>query len=290
MTVTRQITNIGLGQPLVNEDGSVLANATITFILVNASRVPTATFDAGTKSLIMPKKTPATTNTQGEFAVSLWPTSRGEHSVFYLCQVNGIFNFVAPLVEGSGPISWADFILSGEVLTEAETAALAIHMQDDRRHLTDNQNAALDASHSPSAGNPIATVQDIAVAGGAIAATDVIYGLTRLATAAVNPADPVVVGDNDERLHTHTNKTTLDKITEATELPLWKGAAWPGAESSSGHTIVSPTGDALPQRTHLKFDFTVGGSIFAVTGRDDAAHDTTIILITFPDVISGGQF
>lgn len=50
---------------------------------------------------------------------------------------------------------------------------------------------------------------------------------------AVLPAAGTVAGTyaagDDSRFHTHTNATSLAKITESSGLPLWNGAAWPSA-------------------------------------------------------------
>jgi hypothetical protein len=291
----REINNIG--EPLRGPDRKPLGGVKVRFVLSSLAGQPIDALDAVSKERYLPVEiTVETSRTDtdelkiGEFSVSLWETSRADRQVFYRCVISNphMVPFVAPLIAGSTPMKWSMFSQSGSELEPAAVSAFALHLQDDVRHLTANQNAAIDAAHSPSAGNPLATIQDIAVAGGAIPATDVVYGIVRLKTAAEDPADPLVVGDNDERLHDHSNQAALDKITEEAELPLWKGDAWPGS-ASSGHTIVSPAGDYYPQRGHLKYTFNFG-PLYAVTIQDDPENDTTIVLITFPDTISGGQF
>ena len=40
-----------------------------------------------------------------------------------------------------------------------------------------------------------------------------------------------LVADTEiSKIHAHSNKTTLDKITESGNLPLWNGGAWPGGD------------------------------------------------------------
>jgi len=294
----RELNNIG--QPLRGPNGEPQGGIRIEFVLSLLGGIPTDAVDATDHERYIPIPLYVYTATEdteelkvGEYKIDLWPTSRADRQVFYRCtllNVAGARPFVAPIIESDQPLKWSDFAVSGAQLTPAQTSALALHVQDNSKHLTEAQNAALDAAHSPSAGNPIATIQDIAVAGGAISATDVLYGIVRLATAAQNPADPLVVGDNDGRLHTHANSAALGKISEAEELPRWNGSAWPGNDQSSGHMIINPVGNAMPQRSKLKFDFEIEGNLFAVSLQDDALNDTTIILITFPDVIGGGNF
>ena len=40
-----------------------------------------------------------------------------------------------------------------------------------------------------------------------------------------------VARSDDSRLHTHSNKTQLDKIGESAGNPTWNGSAWPGTGS-----------------------------------------------------------
>ena len=111
MPAKRTITNKGFDPPqsLFGNDGSPLANAAITFMLVDAERVPAATFDKGTWSLIVAKEVVIRTDANGEFSVDLWPTSRGKDEVFYLCRVQRTYSFIGELTEGSEALSWADF-------------------------------------------------------------------------------------------------------------------------------------------------------------------------------------
>jgi hypothetical protein len=291
MSFKRRLTNIGLNQAMVYQDDTVMADVEVEFTIVSLSQKPAATFDVPTGKYVAPLKKTAVISATGEIDISLWCTSRGQDQRLYLVEIPSTGErFLAPMVEGEDPISWVDFRLSGEELAESELSAFAVHLQDYLRHLTAEQTAALAAAHNPSAGNPLATMQDVSASGGAVSATDVLYGLIRMSVAAVDPNDPIAVGDNDERLHTHGNQTTLNKISEAEELPLWKNGPWPGGGLSSGHTIIDPVGNAVPQRSKLKVDFDIGGNIFAVSVQDDAENDTTIILFTFPDVFGGGNF
>ncbi len=46
-------------------------------------------------------------------------------------------------------------------------------------------------------------------------------------------SEDVAAGDHGHtELHEHTNKSTLDKITESSGDPLWDGSAWPGGGGS----------------------------------------------------------
>ena len=110
MDTLRTITNIGKEQPFLSEDGSPLVNAMITFTLVDADRCLAATFDTATRSLIVPKEVIVLTDENGEFTVDLWPTSRGEDTLFYLCRVQRFYSFLAALPEGDSPLAWSDFI------------------------------------------------------------------------------------------------------------------------------------------------------------------------------------
>lgn len=70
--------------------------------------------------------------------------------------------------------------------------------------------------------------------------------------------------------HTHTNKTTLDKITESAGAPLWDGGAWPGG-GAGGHNIQE-AGVSQTARANLNF-----AAPFAVD--DDAGNDRTTISV-----------
>jgi hypothetical protein len=112
-TLTRTITNIGQNQPLIGDDGMPLANAAITFLLVDANMAPTATIDTKTGSLVVAKEKVAITDANGEFSVDLWPTSRGKDQTYYLCRVARVFRFLAELPEGPDitmSLSWKDFM------------------------------------------------------------------------------------------------------------------------------------------------------------------------------------
>lgn len=64
------------------------------------------------------------------------------------------------------------------------------------------------------------------------------YATTSLLTAGL----AAKVDTTDSRLHAHTNKTTLDKITESAGAPLWNGSAWPGGSS---YTLPAATASTL---------------------------------------------
>lgn len=107
-TTRRTISNIG--QPLVAPDSTVLAGVKITFRLSDGI-APADTFDAITRERIVSADISVVTDSKGEFTVSLWPTSRGEKPLVYLCSVNwpGVQTFTAPLPEGHEVLSWFDF-------------------------------------------------------------------------------------------------------------------------------------------------------------------------------------
>lgn len=74
-------------------------------------------------------------------------------------------------------------------------------------------------------------------------------------TAAANP-HPQYALSTDARLHTHANKTALDKITENAGLPLWNGKAWPGGGGSGGAATFPITGNGVditaPRPDHME--------------------------------------
>ena len=48
-----------------------------------------------------------------------------------------------------------------------------------------------------------------------------------------------VAAADDVRFHTHSNKTSLDKITESAGLPLWNGGDWPSGAGGGGDMYKS---------------------------------------------------
>ena len=96
-TVTRTIytaTGAGLKYP----NGSPVVAKKIMFTLVDATRRPVSIYDSTTSELIAGTVS-ATTDVNGEFSVSLWPTSRGNKPCLYSAKIeeSGFHPIVAPL-------------------------------------------------------------------------------------------------------------------------------------------------------------------------------------------------
>jgi hypothetical protein len=134
--ITRQINNYG--QPIVGTDGLPVANLHILFRLTDAGYNPAGTFDVVSGERILPQTVEAITDANGEFAVDLWPTSRGQDARMWVCEERwpeqGRKYFAAPLVEGAAPLSWYSWKLSGWVITGSEVSSFALHVQDNSIH------------------------------------------------------------------------------------------------------------------------------------------------------------
>lgn len=76
------LTNVG--DPLILQDGTPLANVRIKFQLVTfGSTKATSVLDAGTGELVASTPTTVLTDVSGEFTVNLWPNSRGDMPTAY---------------------------------------------------------------------------------------------------------------------------------------------------------------------------------------------------------------
>ncbi|VAX15360.1 hypothetical protein MNBD_NITROSPINAE04-1962 [hydrothermal vent metagenome] len=163
--VTPRTINVG---PLYKPDGATpLANATITFTLVDARGKNTAGYEQATNAQVAGVIS-AVTDTNGQASVSLTPNDQLVGTTYYNvspADAYGYTRFRAYLSTGSGSINFADLYVSSQNIAPGEWSAFSVHAQDETKHLTSNEDAALAAANSPSAGNPIATIAD--TAGGA---------------------------------------------------------------------------------------------------------------------------
>lgn len=125
---TRTITNAGA--PLYATDGALLANATITFALVDHIGVRADAWDAVTSERVGGDPIVVTTNAAGEFSVALWPNSRGSTATRYLCTVNsaGFRPFHGVVEDAAQPLPWVSFMANGTPLTPQEISQLAQYL------------------------------------------------------------------------------------------------------------------------------------------------------------------
>lgn len=107
-TMTRQINNVG--QPILGPNGKPLVGIVLRFTLVDELYHPVSAFDIETKQKIV-GETRVKTNAKGEFAVNLWPNTRGDKKTLYLVHSDtaSVERFASVLVEGVDPISLFDF-------------------------------------------------------------------------------------------------------------------------------------------------------------------------------------
>lgn len=127
----RSVTNTGA--PLCAPDGTVLAGVTIRFTLIHAaSRFRADAWDAVSGERVGCIDVTVQTNDSGIFTAGLWPTSRSNIPVLYLCHVDyeGFRDFEAPLDAGGAALSWVDFMAAGEAITPQGLTALQQHIQD----------------------------------------------------------------------------------------------------------------------------------------------------------------
>ena len=164
----RTLTNSG--QPLLQPDGTPLAGYSLKFWLVDADGVITSAFELDSGEMVLTPIT-VTTDAAGEFSAQLVPNDKLSGDTYYRVDIDeavGYKRFKAKILAGAGSVSFRDFYTSGQTLTTGEVSDLAAHVQDDTRHLTASEDAALSAANSPSGGNPLATMND--VGGGTFAA------------------------------------------------------------------------------------------------------------------------
>ena len=157
------------GQPFTLPDGTPLV-VNMKFCLVDADNSPVNAFDLNSKEHVL-NTIEASTDAAGEFSVSLAPNDELSGDTYYRVTIDdalGFRPFRAKLLSGSGAVSFYDFYTGGQTLSTGEVSNLAAHVQDDTRHLTASEDAALSAANSPSGGNPLATMND--VGGGTFAA------------------------------------------------------------------------------------------------------------------------
>lgn len=127
---TRTITNAGA--PLYATDGAILANATITFALVDHIGVRSDAWDAVTSERVGGDPILATTDASGEFTVALWPNSRGATATRYLCTVNsaGFRPFYGVVEDAAQPLPWVSFMASGAPITPQEISQLTRYLDE----------------------------------------------------------------------------------------------------------------------------------------------------------------
>lgn len=132
MTLTvRQLTNVG--SPLYKPNGTIIANAIVSFTLVDAVGNPVDAFDATTGDRVVGYVT-ATTNASGEFTVNLWPNDRGDKVTYYVCKCQGTPEFKSQVPSGPTSLSWLEFKLASNSLTSVEVSALNLHIADIAAH------------------------------------------------------------------------------------------------------------------------------------------------------------
>lgn len=166
MDQNRILSNVGLNQKIVYPDGTPVSGKRIHFTLL-----PNLVLDASDRRTIFDDQASALI-TNGEFSITLWSNERGQKTSYYLCEIPTLNkHFKGQIADGTGLVSWGDFILSGMSLSPVDISALTIHTQDNSRHLTADENAALDGANSPTALNPLATMADVAA----------VYGLLKTA-------------------------------------------------------------------------------------------------------------
>ena len=160
--VTRTISNAGA--PLVSPAGALLANALITFTLVNTIGLPANAIDAISLQDVASIPITTTTDAQGEFAVALWPTSRADRPVRYRVVVDhpGVTPFTAPLADGVTDLSWVAFMLGGAPLTPAEISQLELHLAEINAQKLAAQDAAQAAAGSAGTAHTDALAADAA--------------------------------------------------------------------------------------------------------------------------------
>lgn len=129
----RTISNTG--EPLCAPDGTVLANITITFKLMNPDGLFVDAWDATTFERVAGIKT-VVTDAQGEFVVDLWPNDRGSEVTQYLCHVDSPYvrDFTASLPSGPTGLSWVEFMGGAIPLPPVPLDALALHVASPTAH------------------------------------------------------------------------------------------------------------------------------------------------------------
>lgn len=111
MAITKRTINIP-ADALTAQDGTVLDDVDVTFLLVNTSNQPTDAWDVVTGERIAPIKKTVKTSAGG--SVSLWPNDRGssDNPTYYRCTVKSpdVRQFLAALPSGDlSPLSWIEF-------------------------------------------------------------------------------------------------------------------------------------------------------------------------------------
>lgn len=130
---TRIITNTG--HPLQDIMGQALPGVSITFELVDGNSNPAGSFDADGE-YIAPGPYNITTNTNGEFSITLPCTSGLVESRFYICTIDhpDCPEFMAPLTYSADPLAWVDFMGSGTTPPAAVIDPFTRHMQNTEIH------------------------------------------------------------------------------------------------------------------------------------------------------------
>lgn len=133
----RTLNNVG--EPLVDANGVLATNTTITFQLIDELWQPKDAFDATTKERVVPTPISVVTDEDGEFTVDLWPCGRATETRYYLCRVEfeEVSFFRAVLAEDGGTLKWSAFKSSGGDVPADELSAFQLHAQDSSIHLVE---------------------------------------------------------------------------------------------------------------------------------------------------------
>ena len=144
--VKRTISNAGA--PLCTPDGAVLSGVKVTFTLRGYGTVRDDVWDATTLERVAGEAVAVITDANGEFAVGLWPNSRGNRATRYLCQVGheGVRDFSGVIEDAPTTLSWIAFMAAGVPLTPQEISQLSLYLAQIEQAKDDAEQAAADAA------------------------------------------------------------------------------------------------------------------------------------------------
>lgn len=99
---------------LFDVSGITASNKDLTFTLIDAADRPASAWDYITFERVM-GHTEVTTDVNGYFTVDLWPTSRGDKELYYLCESNmyGFTSIKAYLPSASSTITFVEWYALG---------------------------------------------------------------------------------------------------------------------------------------------------------------------------------
>ena len=153
--------------PVFRDPDNSAASAQIRIRLVDLSGRPLL-------SLPLPGADPVTgevsvTSGATEQTIDLIPQDEISPASLYAVQVNiGPVEqrYKAQVAAGAAVLTWVEFIASGEAISAPALDVWLVHPGDADLHLQGEERPALDAANTPSAANPIATIDDVVAAGG----------------------------------------------------------------------------------------------------------------------------